>query len=229
MKYKVPSKEIDKGPSRLTDKMILIIGPRRLQNELMASFLNRETGAKCIEGEDIGQIRALNGKNSRPMLILWDCLDNNPGIYVTEPEPEDEKILSRHYVAIFNVTPDLGIEGKALDRGVRGFFYRQNSHELFPKGVRSIFKGELWVSREILNRYTLENRKKNHVFKKEKTILTPREIEILSRIALGAKNEEIAAELFISPNTVKTHIYNIFKKINVPNRLQATLWAAKHL
>ncbi|MCK4790270.1 MAG: helix-turn-helix transcriptional regulator [Desulfobacteraceae bacterium] len=57
----------------------------------------------------------------------------------------------------------------------------------------------------------------------------PKEIEILSMVAFGAKNEQIADKLFISPNTVKTHVYNIFKKINVPNRLQAALWAAKNL
>ncbi len=61
------------------------------------------------------------------------------------------------------------------------------------------------------------------------TILTPRQIEILALVAVGATNEQIADKLCISPQTVKSHLYNIFKKINVPNRVQAALWAAKNL
>jgi LuxR family transcriptional regulator of csgAB operon len=59
--------------------------------------------------------------------------------------------------------------------------------------------------------------------------LTPREKAILALVACGASNETIAANLYISLHTVKTHIYNAFKKISVQNRLQAALWAAKHL
>ena len=59
--------------------------------------------------------------------------------------------------------------------------------------------------------------------------LTQRENEVLTMVAVGATNEEIADRLCISPHTVKTHVYNIFKKINVPNRLQAAFWAAKNL
>ena len=64
---------------------------------------------------------------------------------------------------------------------------------------------------------------------KVKDLLTQREIEILSLIAVGAKNEDIAEKLFISTHAVKRHIHNILKKINVANRLQAALWAAKNL
>jgi DNA-binding CsgD family transcriptional regulator len=47
-------------------------------------------------------------------------------------------------------------------------------------------------------------------------------------VASGATNEQISDRLFLSRHTVKTHVYNIFKKINVTNRLQAALWAAKN-
>lgn len=59
--------------------------------------------------------------------------------------------------------------------------------------------------------------------------LTRREREILDLIASGFSNQQIADELFISPHTVKTHLHNIFKKINVKRRLQAALWAAENL
>jgi DNA-binding NarL/FixJ family response regulator len=85
----------------------------------------------------------------------------------------------------------------------------------------------------VLKQYVIETHVEEHIedssVKNEKALLTSREIEILAMIATGSTNEVIGEKLFISLNTVKTHIYNIFKKINVPNRLQAALWAAKNL
>ncbi|MBC8247006.1 MAG: response regulator transcription factor [Deltaproteobacteria bacterium] len=97
------------------------------------------------------------------------------------------------------------------------------------KGIRVIFSGELWVSREILTKHILNSTGRNPQTKKTSSVLTDREQEILTLIAAGAKNDAIADKLCISPNTVRTHIYNIFKKINVPNRLQAALWAVQNL
>ncbi|HEA69509.1 MAG TPA: LuxR family transcriptional regulator [Desulfobacterales bacterium] len=58
--------------------------------------------------------------------------------------------------------------------------------------------------------------------------LTLREKELLFCVASGASYDQISYDLNISLNTVKTHIYNIYKKINVSNRFQASLWAAKN-
>ena len=59
--------------------------------------------------------------------------------------------------------------------------------------------------------------------------LTNREKQVLSCIASGYSSQAIADELNISMHSIKNHIYNLYKKINVHNRLQATLWAAKYL
>ena len=63
----------------------------------------------------------------------------------------------------------------------------------------------------------------------EAYVLSQREIEILNLVAHGAMNTEIGEKLFISRHTVKSHLYNIYKKIKVTNRLEAALWAKKNL
>ena len=224
------SEEIDVDTLRLTDKLVCIIGPLKLQNEMMASFIEEETEIKCLIVEDVGHVPGIDDKESgQQRLILWDCLGKDPEITFNELEQFDGKVLDRTFVAFFNVDPGMQFTEEAVARGVRGFFYEQDPFENLLKGVRAIFEGELWVSRKILTKFFLETRRKNRLSRSKESLLTPREIEILTMISIGAKNEEIADKLFISPNTVKTHIYNIFKKINVPNRLQAALWAAKHL
>ena len=59
--------------------------------------------------------------------------------------------------------------------------------------------------------------------------LTEREKQVLGCMTSGYTGKAIADRLEVSVHTVKTHIYNIYKKINVTNRLQASLWAAKYL
>ncbi len=229
MKSKASSK--DNASVRLTGKFIYILGPQRMQNELIASFLEQETGARCSEGENFSHVPNINDKNTgQSRLILLDCMGKDLDGCLPELESNDEKkMLSGHLLALFNVDPGMGIEKRALRQGARGFFYEQDSLELLPKGVRAIFNGELWASREIMTKCVLEDSAREIKHQKGVTVLTQRETEILTMVAVGAKNEKIADKLFISPHTVKTHLYNIFKKINVPNRLQAALWAAKNL
>ena len=80
-----------------------------------------------------------------------------------------------------------------------------------------------------MTKFALQHRWQDKLSSGNKAILTQREMEILSVLASGAKNEEIATRLFISPHTVRTHLYTIYKKIQVNNRLQAVLWASKNL
>ena len=214
----------------LADKSIYIIGPMKLQNALMAFFLQQSTGAKCLALDYFSDIEFIDSENmGQQKLVLFDCLGKDLESLLPELEGNGQRLSSQDLVGLFNIRPGLGIENKILARGIRGFFYEQDPLEKFPKGVRTMFNGEILFSRKIMTDYILKGGHYDFSPKRNESILTPREIEIVSMIATGAANSHIADKLCISPHTVKTHLYNIFKKINVPNRLQAALWAAKNL
>jgi DNA-binding NarL/FixJ family response regulator len=222
--------ECDNSRLPLTNKLICIVGPRRFQNELIASFLERETGAQCMPALSIRQISfADKRKVAMQRQVLWDCLGEDLETLIIEIESHGKRVLARDLVTFFNVQEGLAIEERAVMLGVRGFFYEHDSLDIFLKGIRAIFDGELWLPRKIMTKCILKNKFRESSPNGDGVTLTQREHEILTMVAVGATNEEIANRLCISPHTVKTHVYNIFKKINVPNRLQAAFWAAKNL
>lgn len=101
-------------------------------------------------------------------------------------------------------------------------------------GYDEAMAGYLQPALDVCSRFIDALRREEKLKKAEETerdthTLTPRESQTLLYIASGATNQEIADKLCISVSTVKAHIYNSFKKINVDNRLQAALWAANNL
>ena len=119
----------------------------------------------------------------------------------------------------------------AMDYGIQGVFYDNDLPKSIPKGIAAILNGDLWYSRKTMTKFLLEPKSLANSPEKKYAddLLTSREKEVLTLIASGHISREIADTLCISSHTVKTHIYNIYSKINVTNRLQATLWAAKYL
>ena len=217
-------------PSVLEDgKVIYILGPIQLQNSLMASFLERAVGARCFSIQSLSGLgNSGDGETPERKLVLWDCFGKNVQDFLMEYKANAQQISFVDSVALFNLTQGIGIEEKIMPLGVQGFFYRDDPLDKVAKGIKTIFKGELWVSRAIMSRYIKKENNENSQLKKGPSILTARETEILAMVALGATNDQIAEKLFLSRHTVKTHLYNIFKKISVPNRLQAVLWSAKN-
>ncbi len=213
----------------LNKRTIQIVSARKLQCDLMANYLTVTTGVVCKIASDPGAISINPQEPENTTLVLLDCPERDPVKYFMALAVAGRRILSKCLVALFNVRPGLGIEERAVSWGIRGFFYETDSVDQMIKGIQTLFKGEMWLSRDIMAKCIQSQRSTGESSKKDVIFLTQRELEILSMVVSGATNEEIAARICISPHTVKTHIYNIFKKISVPNRLQAALWAAKNL
>ena len=207
-----------------------VVGPMRLQNELMATYLEQATGHECRVVEDIRHIRDGTGQDQGPQkLFFLDCQGKSLKVLLAELRPYTRENGVDNRFVLFNVPSDVAFRREYIIRGIHGFFYEEDHLDNFMKGVQAVLDGQLWFSREMMTQCIFEGSQEETAPKGANDILTDRQIEILAMIAIGSTNDEISDKLCISPHTVKTHLYRIFKKIEVPNRVQAALWAAKNL
>ncbi len=214
-----------------SNDFINIVGPNHLQNELLVQYFETKLdNALCSSSSKLGLNTSPPAVSPKNQVILLDCAGQN---HETPWSEVDLQISSNKKVffAIFNLPIKTTDENSFLARGFRGIFFENTPVEILCKGTGLILKGELWYSRETMSRFltkqhSMYNQQDNE---SASAMLTAREREILIKLASGASNKDIASFLCISTHTVKTHLYNLYKKINVPNRLQAALWVAKYL
>lgn len=210
---------------------VYIIGSNGINNQLLSYFLEQSTDIffKCMLHNSFSMLPIKKAKSKN--LVLCNCNDTH--------EHNQPNACGRHIAAAppdctwacVNVPNDQKIAENAISNGVHGIFHEDDSLATFMKGITAILNGELWFSRDTLSAALSNLVEKNNItdYKEpDKTDLTRREKEILKLIALGITNEEIATTLNISTLTVKTHVSNIYRKIKVPNRIQAIFWVTKN-
>jgi DNA-binding NarL/FixJ family response regulator len=212
-----------------SEPQVHIVGPLQFQNELMAWYIRENTGLICACRKNLDAETLSDPPAKKTTLILMDCLANDLTSLWSEIRSFFDSGQKGYYFALFNMANDQSFGNDLVKKGIRGIFYNTDPLQNLAKGVPAILNGELWYSRKDLVKYLLDSDTGNTAAMQLKNLLTYREKEVLILIASGISNTEIADKLNISRNTVKTHLYNIYNKIRVPNRLQAALWAAKHL
>jgi LuxR family transcriptional regulator of csgAB operon len=210
---------------------IYVVGINKLQNKLLLSFLSEKTGftGKCIKKlESVTPTQKKEQNLPQFVLLDWNGVDKEK--IWNDIVSWRNKNSCQCFFAFYNMDAKVEIVKLALSNNIQGLFYEHDPLYIMPKGILSILKGELWYPRKALAKCILENNfSENFIDHTLASNLTMREREILFLIASGCSNKTVSSNLHISPHTVKTHIYNIYKKINVDNRFQAALWAAKFL
>ena len=206
-----------------------IVGPLQFQNELMAWYLQENTGLKCACSKSLDADSFSDPPGEKTGLILMDCLASDLTSLKSTIRSFVNSGNKGYYIALFNMATGQPFGNDLVKKGIRGIFYNSDPLPNLAKGVPAILNGELWYSRKDLTKCLLDSDNESDSAMETKALLTSREKEILILIASGISNSQIAEKLSISRNTVKTHLYNVYNKIKVPNRLQAALWSAKHL
>ncbi|NAW99120.1 DNA-binding response regulator [Vibrio sp. V23_P3S9T160] len=135
-----------------------------------------------------------------------------------------------HETILINVLQRLTTNDLLTFGHLKGLFYKNDTLDKIAFGLGEIINGQNWLPRHAVSqllhyyRYAFESHTAQVI-----TDLTAREIQILRCLQTGASNNQMSEDLFISEFTVKSHLYQIFKKLSVKNRVQAIAWANQNI
>ncbi len=121
---------------------------------------------------------------------------------------------------------------EALRAGALGYVLKDLPTEELLETIRAVHRGEAIYRTQsaswALSKAVQRQHQPSPLFPPETAPLTEREAEVLRRMATGARNAEIARELYVSEGTIKTHVHSILQKLNAEDRTQAVVWAYRH-
>jgi LuxR family transcriptional regulator of csgAB operon len=218
------------GDRELEGKAIYITGSRHLDNQALACFLTQATGARC-EAVSFDDVEAMSCQipPPEPRLFLFDALDRRIQAMIIDDQPGmkgNKPLFAGLFSRLFQEYFTGNGQGKAMNGRPCGFIYRCDLSDLFLLAIRDLLLGRKSVMEGLPLLFTRPGNGHAH---KERHPLSPREFHILFMMAGGYSNKGIAARLNISSHTVRTHLSNIFRKIAVKNRVQASLWVHEHV
>jgi len=180
--------------------------------EIVAEATN---GIECLEKLNIYE----------PDVLLLDInMPEKNGIEVLREMKANNSPVK---VLILTVHNELEYLMNAVDIGVDGYILKDSEFVELKRAINAVLEGENYIQPSLIP--ALNSQLVNRDIEKDKiALLTSRELEVLAQVANGMFNKEIATNLNISERTVKNHISNIFKKIDVSDRTQAAVFAIKN-
>ena len=207
--------------TEVTSKKLVILYSLQsnLQTDLITGLLSNELGVDCKVAVERSEIPG------NCDVVLIDCNGREPG----QLRGVAQAIMDFNNEAMVGAL--LNAEQKPVHESllewpcITGIFYTDTTQEQLIRGLHYVLEGDYWVPRALLHHFFEQNRKAPTNIPASHINLTRRELQILKLIRDGATNADISKALEVSEHTIKTHLYNTYKKIGVRNRLEASNWA----
>ena len=159
----------------------------------------------------------------KPDILLLDLrMPDKDGLAVLEEVNFDS--LPTRVICVTAAEDDRDVV-RAMRLGARGVVLKQSATDLLVKSIQRVHAGDNRMTAEVMKAFSKSSESGP---RREKPLLSDREKEIVQLVAQGFRNKEIGEKLFISEQTVKNHLHNIFDKLGVSDRLELALYAIHH-
>lgn len=201
---------------------LLIVDDHQMVRLGLSSFMNIQPDIEVVGEAADGESGYLKAKNLKPDVILMDLvMDRLDGIGATQKilaeMPEQKILILTSFLDDEKVFP-------ALAAGAKGYILKTSQAAEIASAIRKVASGQDVLSGAVKEKINQQKHRKPELYDN----LSKREMEVLKILAQGLSNQEIADQLFISLKTVKTHVSNVFNKLEVNDRTQATIYAIQH-
>jgi len=186
---------------------------------LFAEIPDIQVVGRCLDGgTTLEKVRAL-----LPDILLLDIrMPVKNGIEVAR-EMQYENLPTR--VVVLTAELDENQLLDAIRAGVQGIILKEMDPNLFIQCIRKVYSGEQWLERGSTKLALVKMLRMEAGTRELLEHLTPREIELVKMVAQGFQNKSIAAQLFISEGTVKSHLHKVYEKLNLHGRLSLLRYA----
>ena len=210
---------------------VLIVDDQALIRSALRELLGHEPGI-TVAGEAVqGREAVALASSLRPDVVLMDIrMPEMDGIVATAAICADPALADVRVLILTTFEEDEHLVA-ALRAGASGFIGKGAEPEEIVRAVRAVHAGDALLSaaatRSLITRYVLPGTDAAYTASPpaELALLTEREREVFLLVARGRSNQEIAAELFISPATAKTHVNRVMSKLHAHDRAQLVILA----
>ncbi|WUI04367.1 response regulator transcription factor [Spirillospora sp. NBC_00431] len=200
----------------------------------LAALLSSDPGIEVIGQAGNGREAVEMARRLDPDVIVMDIrMPEMDGLAATaelvgEPDPDADPAGARPKVLVLTTFDLDEYVYEALGAGASGFLLKDASAADLVNGVRVVADGDALLAPSITRRLIgdfARRRRHQRPSPKATAALTPRELDVLRLIARGLSNAEIAGELVLAEQTVKTHVGHVLTKLALRDRTQAVVYA----
>lgn len=204
---------------------VLVVDDHPVVRHGLRTFLSSRDGIEVVGEAGDGEAAVAEAERLRPDVVLIDLvMPGSGGVaairQLVEVLPTAKVLVLTSFSSDDQVIP-------AVQAGAAGYLLKDVAPAELEAAVLAVARGEALLDPQVVAPVMAELAQPERSRTPAVHDLTPRELEVLRLLAGGRSNRQLAAELFVSEKTVKTHVSSILAKLRLADRTQAALWAVR--